>query len=344
MADSRANEAVIQLIELSKIFKDFWNRPKVVALDHLDLTVRKGEIFGLLGPNGSGKTTTIRLILGLLFPTKGMIRVLGVPPHYVAAKERIGYLPEESHLYQYLTGEEALHFYGRLFNLSSKERQRRIDSLMDLVALVGARNRPIREYSKGMARRLGLAQALINDPELLILDEPTSGLDPVGNREFKDLILSLRDRGKTIFLSSHLLADVEDACDRIAILYGGRLCAEGKVSDLLAKRDETRFQTGKLSEATIQQVRDKIRQLEGDIPIQVDTPREDLESLFLRVVTEARATRMSSFGAGQGRRGGFLVDEETTEDFSGQQAEGAQGHQEEDRSVIEDLTQGDKTC
>jgi len=341
MSDLPSDGPVIELVELTKIFKDFWNRPKVAALQGVDLTVRRGEVLGLLGPNGSGKTTTIRLILGLLFPTRGIIRVLGFPPRHVKAKEQIGYLPEESHLYQYLTAEEALHFYGRLFHLSSKERQRRIESLLQLVGLVGARNRPIREYSKGMARRLGLAQALINDPELLILDEPTAGLDPVGNREFKDLILSLKERGKTIFLSSHLLADVEDACDRIAVLYGGRICMEGNVSDLLARKDATQIQTGKLSKQTLREIRELIVQREGELPVHVDVPKETLEGLFLRAVAEAREKRLSTSGAGQGQLGGFLAGEEfqpgSKEATHGPQEE----HRKEDHSVIDDLVRGE---
>jgi len=344
MPDSPSDGAVIELVELTKIFKDFWNRPKVVALHELDLTVRRGEIFGLLGPNGSGKTTTIRLLLGLLFPTRGIIRVLGFSPKHVKAKERIGYLPEESYLYQYLTAEEALHFYGRLFRLSSRERQRRIDSLLELVGLVGARNRPIREYSKGMARRLGLAQALINDPELLILDEPTAGLDPVGNREFKDLILSLKERGKTVFLSSHLLADVEDACDRIAVLYGGKLCTEGTVSDLLARGDATLIETSKLSEETLREIREVILQREGEIPVKVDAPRESLEGLFLRAIAEAREKRLSTSGAGQGQLGGFLAGKEN-ELSPSEDAEKTRKpidlDEREDRSVIDDLIQGE---
>jgi len=262
----------------------------------------------------------------------------------VKAKERIGYLPEESYLYQYLTAEEALHFYGRLFRLSSRERQRRIDSLLELVGLVGARNRPIREYSKGMARRLGLAQALINDPELLILDEPTAGLDPVGNREFKDLILSLKERGKTVFLSSHLLADVEDACDRIAVLYGGKLCTEGTVSDLLARGDATLIETSKLSEETLREIREVILQREGEIPVKVDAPRESLEGLFLRAIAEAREKRLSTSGAGQGQLGGFLAGKEN-ELSPSEDAEKTRKpidlDEREDRSVIDDLIQGE---
>jgi ABC-2 type transport system ATP-binding protein len=223
-------------------------------------------------------------------------------------KQRIGYLPEESYLYRYLTAEEILHFYGGLFNIPGAERTRRVESLLDLVGLTGARRRPLREFSKGMARRVGLAQALINDPELLILDEPTSGLDPIGTREIKDLLLVLKKRGKTVFLSSHLLADVEDVCDRIAILYGGKLCTEGRVADLLARRDATQIRTGLLPPETVERVRQVIREGGRAGDIAVETPRESLESLFLRVVRQARESRAATSGAVAGAvRDAFLA-------------------------------------
>ena len=209
---------------LTKVYKDFWGRQKVHALTGLDLTLEKGEIFGLLGPNGSGKSTTIKLLLGLIFPTAGQARVLGLTPGSSAANQRLGYLPEESYLHRFLTGEETVDFYGRLFGLPPRRRRARTEELLEMVGLDRrARARQLREYSKGMSRRIGLAQALVNDPELLLLDEPTTGLDPIGTREMKDLILRLKDEGKTILLSSHLLADVRDVCDRIGILARGDL-------------------------------------------------------------------------------------------------------------------------
>src|SRR5947199_7931732 len=214
-------DVIIETRNLTKVYRDFWGRPKVQALKALDLQVYRGEIFGLLGPNGSGKTTTIKLLLGLLFPTEGDALIFNEPTTNVAKNERIGYLPEESYLYKFLNAEETLHFYGRLFKISAAERTKRVGRLIDMVGLNAAKHRQLREYSKGMQRRIGLAQALINNPELILLDEPTSGLDPIGTREMKDLILRLKSEGKTIIMCSHQLADVQDVCDRLAILHQG---------------------------------------------------------------------------------------------------------------------------
>src|SRR5471030_3192728 len=239
MAD---NQVVVETRKLTKIYRDFWGRQKKVALRALNLTVYRGEIFGLLGPNGSGKTTTIKLLLGLLFPTDGDALVFNMPSGEVRKNERIGYLPEESYLYRFLNAEETLDFYGRLFNLSTQVRRERADRLIETVGLKNDKKRILREYSKGMRQRIGLAQALINDPELIILDEPTSGLDPLGTRWMKDLILDLKKKGKTVLMCSHRLDDVQDVCDRIAILYGGDLQELGAVDRLVEdqKRVEVR--------------------------------------------------------------------------------------------------------
>src|SRR5207344_1515050 len=236
------NETVVETRKLTKIYRDFWGREKKVALRALNLQVLRGEIFGLLGPNGSGKTTTIKLLLGLLFPTTGEATVFGKPAADVRKNERIGYLPEESYLYRFLNAEETLDFYGRLFNLEPAKRRARAQELIERVGLKNDRKRILKEYSKGMRQRIGLAQALINDPELIILDEPTSGLDPIGTRWMKDLIIRLRDQGKTVLMCSHRLDDVQDVCDRIAILYDGELQELGEVKTLLedAKRMELR--------------------------------------------------------------------------------------------------------
>ena len=191
---------ILELRGVSKVFRDFWMRPRVMAVRELTLSVARGEVLGLLGPNGSGKSTTIKMILNLLFPTRGQIAVFGRPPADIALKHRIGYLPEETHLYRYLNAEETLDFYGCLFRMPRAERRRRVGMLLDMVGLAGAQYRPIGEYSKGMQRRVGLAQALINDPDLLILDEPTTGMDPIATRQIKDLIGHLQSRGKTIIL------------------------------------------------------------------------------------------------------------------------------------------------
>jgi len=282
---------------VTKIFRDFWMRKKVKALDRVDLQVERGEIFGLLGPNGSGKSTLVKILLGLLFPDSGRAAVFKRDPRNVRVKDRIGYMPEESYLYRYLNAEETLGFYGRLFNLPRRERRRRVELLLDMVGLREQRRRPLVEYSKGMARRIGLAQALINDPDLVFLDEPTTGLDPIGTREIKDLILELKRRGKTVFLCSHLLADVEDICDRVAILYGGRLRRVGSVGDLLKVRAMTQITSSELRPETVQRIVELIREAEGpEADVSVDSPRERLEALFLRVVEEARSARLETAG------------------------------------------------
>jgi ABC-2 type transport system ATP-binding protein len=279
------NQAV-RIDHLSKVYKDFWGRDKVRALDDLNLTIEKGEVFGLLGPNGSGKSTTIKLLLGLIFPSSGSASILGQPAGSTAINERIGFLPEESYLYRFLNGEETLKFYGRLFKIPRKELNRRVPELLDIVGLdAKARKRKLREYSKGMARRIGLAQALINDPDLILLDEPTTGLDPIGTREMKDLILSLKQRGKTVLLCSHLLYDVQDVCDRITILFKGKMQTLGDVRDLLQVKDITQFQVKGLSEPQIQEMRQFLVRMGVDNAT-VTHPTTSLEDLFMRVVQE----------------------------------------------------------
>ena len=290
------NRPVVEVEKLAKVFRDFWRRPKVRAVDGVDLAVQGGEIFGLLGPNGSGKSTIIKILLGLLQPSAGSVRVFGVSPQNVRMKEKIGYLPEESYLYHYLTARETLTFYGRLFDLSAKARAERVEQLLDMTGLRHAAHRPVGELSKGMARRIGLAQALINDPELVVLDEPTSGLDPIGCRQMKDLLLTLARRGRTIILSSHLLADVEDVCDRIAILYNGKVRAHGRVRDLLEQRQNLRVTFPCLPPDETRKLLAAIRERVGAEP-QVDHPSMDLEQFFLQVVEQAHSDASSSSGA-----------------------------------------------
>ena len=274
---------VVQVRRLTKVYRDFWGRVKVRAVEDLTFNVRPGEIFGLLGPNGSGKTTTIKLLLGLLFPTSGEAIVLDRPATDVHKNERIGFLPEETYLYKFLNAEETLHFYGRLFKLSTGERTLRVEQLIRMVDLEKARKRPLREYSKGMSRRIGLAQALINDPDLLILDEPTTGLDPIGAGEMKDLFLRLKRQGKTILLSSHLLKDVQDVCDRVAILNAGRLQVLGAVSDLLAVPDVFQVRARNVDERTRERLMAVLA--EGGAEVLDSGPAStSLEDLFRQVV------------------------------------------------------------
>ncbi len=291
-----ANDSVVQTAGLTKIFRDFWLREKVTAVADLDLDILSREVFGLLGPNGSGKSTTLKMILGLLFPTRGQIAVFGRRPTDVAIKSRIGFLPEESYLYPFLDAQETLDFYGRLFRQPRRERHRRIGMLLDMVGLSSVAYRQVGEYSKGMQRRIGLAQALINDPDLLILDEPTAGMDPIGTRQFKDLIRTLAARGKTVILSSHLLADVEDVCDRVCILYGGRKRDQGTLRDLLAQSGRTQITTDLLDEKTLADVQEVLA-ASGKELLDVTVPRDKLESLFLRIVSEAQEQRVVTGGA-----------------------------------------------
>lgn len=272
---------------LSKTFRDFWRRPRVEAVRSISFDVPAGQVFGLLGPNGSGKSTTIKMVLGLLFPTAGTLEVLGASPRSVAVKKRIGYLPEESYLYPHLTPLETLSFYARLFRLPAADARTRIDQLLEMIGLSHARHRPVGEFSKGMARRIGLAQALLNDPDLVILDEPTAGLDPQGTRQVKDLILALAARGKTVLLTSHLLADVEDVCRQVAILFNGRILARGTLDSLLAQKDKTTLTFPTPSEpATLRKILDAARAALGADP-SLDHPRQALESYFLKVIQDA---------------------------------------------------------
>jgi ABC-2 type transport system ATP-binding protein len=286
---------IVETRNLGKIYRDFWGRKKVHALKSLDIEVRRGEIFGLLGPNGSGKSTTIKLMLGLLFPTSGRAFVFGKDATDVSKNERIGYLPEESYLYKFLNAEETLDFYGRLFDMPAEVRRERTEQLIQMVGLQRARRRQLKEYSKGMTRRIGLAQALINEPEFLVLDEPTTGLDPIGTREMKDLILRLRDQGKTILMCSHQLADVQDVCDRVAILHQGDLKELGRVQDLLKVQDVTEIHARGLDEKTKQEIKDLIARSSGEL-LQMDNPTTTMEELFLDIVRESEQR--------PGRRGG----------------------------------------
>src|SRR5256886_12383959 len=293
-----ANSEAVLAENLTKVYKDFWGRDKVRALDDLNLTIHRGEVFGLLGPNGSGKSTTIKLLLGLIFPTKGKAFVLGEAAGSSRINEKIGFLPEESYLYRFLNGEETLHFYGRLFKIPRKELNRRVPELLDIVGLdAKSRKRKLREYSKGMARRIGLAQAMINNPDLILLDEPTTGLDPIGTREMKDLILSLKAQGKTVLLCSHLLADVQDVCDRITILFRGRMQTLGHVKDLLQVKDVTQIEARGLTPAQIEETRLFMSRM-GATGATITHPTTTLEDLFIRIVRENTPQGQSSVGSG----------------------------------------------
>ena len=299
-----SRDTVIACARLTKVFKDFWLRDRVRAVDGIDLDIRRGEVFGLLGPNGSGKSTTIKMILGLLHPTSGRILVFGKRPEDVETKKRIGYLPEESYLYPFLNARETLDYYGKLFHLPAHSRSKRTDELLEQVGLEHAQRRPIGEYSKGMQRRIGLAQALINDPDLLILDEPTAGMDPLGTADVKRLITMLAERGKTIVLCSHLLADVEDVCDRVAVMYAGRIAEEGTIDELLRVEERTAIETESLDEQTISRI-DELLTKSGRHIERVHHPRQTLERKFLELVEREQSNRKVITGA---RSGGRIAD------------------------------------
>jgi ABC-2 type transport system ATP-binding protein len=281
------SDLVVRAEGLTRVFHDFWGRPRVTAVAGLNLSLQRGEVVGLLGPNGAGKSTTVKLLLGLLRPTAGSIEVLGRPPRDVAAKERVGYLPEESYLWPFLTGAETLAFFARLFDRGAPPE--RVAELLETVGLSGAADRRVGEYSKGMQRRVGLAQALINDPDLVILDEPTSGLDPLGRRDVKAIIAELAARGKTVLLCSHLLAEVEDVCHRVVILVDGRAVAGGALGELLAEPGRARLDLPAVDEPTAVRLLNTVREVIGEGDVHLQTPQRSLESYFLEVIARARS-------------------------------------------------------
>jgi len=280
-------ETVVYTKGLTKEYRKRFSRKKVIALDGLDLEIRKGEIFGLLGPNGSGKTTTLKLLLGIISPTKGEAFVLGKPVKDIHVKGKVGYMPEGPYFYEFLNPVELLDFYGQLFSINKRQRRNKIDELLELVGLSPYRNRIIRNFSKGMLQRIGIAVSMLNDPELLFLDEPTIGLDPLGSMEMKSLFYRLKDKGKTILLSSHLLSEVEKSCDRVGILYNGRMVKLGEIQELLSIKDEVQITTEELSDDAKKKI-EKIVEESGARVLGFDHPRESLESFFLRVISDKK--------------------------------------------------------
>jgi ABC-2 type transport system ATP-binding protein len=225
----------IRIEELTKDYAvGFWRKRPYRALDRLSLSIETGEVFGFLGPNGAGKTTTLKLLMQLIFPTSGRAEILGAPVGTVATRQRIGYLPENPAFYDYLTAEELLDYFARLFGFGAADRKKRVSAILDRVGIAGERRLQLRKFSKGMVQRVGIAQALITDPDVIVLDEPMSGLDPLGRRDVRTLILELRDQGRTVFFSSHILADAEALCSRVAVVAGGQLAASGRLTDILA--------------------------------------------------------------------------------------------------------------
>jgi len=287
----------IQIHNLTKTFRTGFGFKRFAAVKNLNLDVKTGGILGFLGPNGAGKTTTFKMMLGLIYPDKGNIAFFGEPANHAQARSQIGFLPENPYFYSYLTAVESLNFYGRLFNLSSQDRAQRVDELLATIGLKHARNRQLRKFSRGMLQRIGIAQALINDPKLLILDEPMSGLDPMGRKEMRDIIIGCRDQGKTVIFSSHILSDVEMICDEVAIILNGELQEIVKVGEILdreidtweitctglspelaAKFDNNQYETIQSGDRTLIKLKDE------------DTPRR------LMVEIEDQGGRVVSFG------------------------------------------------
>ncbi len=307
-------ETVLQIEELTKVYHSLFTPVGVKAVDNLNLSIRQGETYSIVGPNGSGKTTTLKIVLGLIFPTSGRTTIFGKDVSDLSVRERIGFLPEDAYLYDVFNGEDLLDFYAGLFGYSKQQRRARVDELLALVGMQANRKVPFRECSKGMRQRLALAQALVNDPELLILDEPTSGLDPAGRHQMTQLILELKRRGKTILLCSHFLAEVEEVCDRVGILYRGNLVGEGTLRELAGEPTETvvaaaglsdgsaqkiaklpavmsiadgHVRLGKTDQAQLWSVLQAIHEAGGQI-LEVTKPRPSLQDVFVRAIGEVQ--------------------------------------------------------
>ena len=278
-------DAAVAIRGLTKIFPVPLHRHSIVAVRDLSLRVEPGEVYGLLGPNGSGKSTTLKIILGLVSPSRGRPEIFGRDSRLVESREAVGFLPENPYFYKYLSGEETLRFFGRLCRLSGARLKNRTDELLELVGLTKARKRRLGTYSKGMLQRIGLAQALIHEPKLLVLDEPTAGVDPAGSRQIRDLIVDLKRRGITVLLSSHLLAQAQEICDRVAILADGALVREGRLEELIAIENQTELVVANASSGLVDEIESLINRSNGKL-IERRRSTTTLEKLFLDATTE----------------------------------------------------------
>jgi ABC-2 type transport system ATP-binding protein len=285
----------VEIEHLTKVFQVPMRRERVVAVRDLSLRVEPGEVYGLLGPNGSGKSTTLKIVLGLVNPTHGQTRVFGEDSATVRSRQDVGFVPENPYFYKFLTGAETVRFFGKLSGMGGEELESRVRELLELVGLTEAGDRRVGSYSKGMLQRIGLAQALVQDPGLLVLDEPTAGVDPVGSREIRDLILTLKARGKTILLCSHLLSQVQEICDRVGILARGQLVREGRVEDLLSVQDRTEVVLAKATPEKIAELQAAAERL-GLQVVSSGRPQTTLENLFLEAIEPGE-----SADAGSGR-------------------------------------------
>ncbi len=271
----------VEIVDLVKDFKSSFRRKKLRAVDRVSLRIEPGEIYGLIGPNGSGKSTTMKALLGLLAPTHGRCAIFGKDSLKVDSRQDVGFLPENPYFYKHLSGAETIRFYGKLCGLKGKVLTARVEELLELVGLTEARNRRLGGYSKGMLQRIGLAQAIVQDPRLVILDEPTAGVDPAGSREIRDLILEFKKRGVTVFLCSHLLEQVQEVCDRVGIIYRGKLVREGRLENLISLEDRTEIQLKNATPELIGQIRTLVEVTHGVDWISEGHPRTTLEELFL---------------------------------------------------------------
>ena len=287
--------APVEIEHLTKVFKIPMRRERVVAVRDLSIKVEPGEVYGLLGPNGSGKSTTLKILLGLVSPTRGQTKVFGEDSTWVRSRNDVGFVPENPYFYKFLSGAETVRFFGKLSGMGGAVLEARVKELLELVGLTEAGDRRVGAYSKGMLQRIGLAQALVQDPGLLVLDEPTAGVDPVGSREIRDLILELKARGKTILLCSHLLSQVQEICDRVGILARGQLVREGRVEDLLAVQDRTEVVLEKVSPEKLSALQEAAEKLGLKI-VSSGRPQTTLENLFLEAIEPG-----ASPDAGSGR-------------------------------------------
>src|SRR6266487_3073540 len=278
-------DAAIAISSLTKVFPVPFHRQSVVAVRDLDLRVEPGEVYGLLGPNGSGKSTTLKIILGLVSPTRGRAEIFGRDSTLVQSREAVGFLPENPYFYKYLSGAETLRFFGKLCGLHGNGLRKRTRELLELVGLTNARDRRLRTYSKGMLQRIGLAQALIHEPKLVVLDEPTAGVDPAGSRDIRNLIVDLKRRGITVLLSSHLLAQAQEICDRVGILAGGVLVREGRLEELIAIENQTELVLANASSGLVDEIESLINRSNAKL-IERRRSTTTLEKLFLDATTE----------------------------------------------------------
>lgn len=282
------SENAVEVKHLTKVFRPGLKKEYVVAVDNLSFEVRAGEVYGLIGPNGSGKSTTMKVVLGLMAANKGSAKVFGLDSGDIRARNEIGFLPENPYFYKHLSGAETLRFYGKLCGMKGRALKDRIAELLRLVDLEGAADRRLGGYSKGMLQRIGLAQSLIQNPRLVILDEPTAGVDPVGSRQIRDLILRLRDEGYTVFLCSHLLGQVQEVCDRVGILFEGRMRREGSLDELIEIENQTSMTIENATPELIAGIQELIRSHEGTRLVEEGHSRTSLEQLFIQIAERGR--------------------------------------------------------